>query len=99
MPYSEACRDGIMTELAKTEKGRLRIAKMIERADRFLAEHIRKQDEERPAAAQGRKDDGGPQQQDPPQQQQAPQFRKTKTPTQIWRDKWMHDMEFRHRQM
>ena len=70
MPHSGACRERIMSELAKTEKGRLRLARMNERADKFIAEHMRQQIEATPAAAQGRKDEGmsasGPRQDDAP---------------------------------
>ena len=54
MPHSDACRARITSELSQTASGRMRIDKMNERTDEFLAEHLRKQAEDVPAPAQGR---------------------------------------------
>ena len=58
VPHTDECRDRIMAEFAKTEQGRVRLARMNERADRFIAEHMRQQIEGTSTAVQGR-DDGG----------------------------------------
>ena len=66
MPHSDACRARIMAELAKTPSGRARLARMNERADKYIADHMKQQIEGSPAAAQGRDKDSGQQQPPPP---------------------------------
>ena len=43
--HSEACRQRIIIELAKTEVGRARIAKVNERTDQYLADRVAEGDQ------------------------------------------------------
>ena len=52
MPHSEECRARITAALSETPAGRIRIQKMMEKGDKFIAEHIKGHDEHA-APAQG----------------------------------------------
>ena len=58
MPHSTACRQRIIEKLNETEAGKLRVYRMLARADRYCAEEVEKGARH---DAQGGIDSGGPQ--------------------------------------
>ena len=56
--HSEQCRTRLMEAIAKTPEGQLRIQKAMDKADRYIAEHLRRSDTANDAPAPGG-DDGG----------------------------------------
>jgi hypothetical protein len=57
MSHSDACRARIMAALDQTEVGRVRIAKMNARTDKFLEETLKRHVEGEAAGSQGRSED------------------------------------------
>jgi hypothetical protein len=47
-PHSDICRAGITAEISKTSEGEARLARITERADRFIAERIQEADQHAP---------------------------------------------------